>query len=80
LNRSYIQRLVSTLGTYLVRIWSQAFAFTRKLYRYNKDFFYLKMKDNTLNAAIHYLRERGLFNDDDDDDEEEDNPAADFEW
>ena len=45
-----------------------------------KGFFYLKMKDNCLSAAIQYLRERDLFNDEDEDGEEEDNPAADFEW
>jgi hypothetical protein len=45
----------------------------------DKGFFYLKMKDNTLAAAIQYLRERGLFNDEEDDEDEE-NPAADFEW
>lgn len=45
-----------------------------------KGFFYLKMKDNALSAAIQYLRERGLFNDEDDDGDEDDNPAADFEW
>lgn len=45
-----------------------------------KGFFYLKMKDNTLGAAIQYLREKGLFHDEDSDDEEEENPAADFEW
>ena len=46
----------------------------------SKDFFYLKMKDNTLNAAIAYLREKGLFQDDEDEEEEGDNAAADFEW
>jgi hypothetical protein len=37
-------------------------------------------QDNTLSAAIMYLRERDLFNDDDDDEDDGDNPAADFEW
>eukprot|EP00223_Ostreococcus_mediterraneus_P004000 CAMPEP_0174588936 /NCGR_PEP_ID=MMETSP0929-20130131/34826_1 /TAXON_ID=548131 ORGANISM="Ostreococcus mediterraneus, Strain clade-D-RCC2572" /NCGR_SAMPLE_ID=MMETSP0929 /ASSEMBLY_ACC=CAM_ASM_000573 /LENGTH=202 /DNA_ID=CAMNT_0015771065 /DNA_START=382 /DNA_END=990 /DNA_ORIENTATION=- len=41
--------------------------------------FYLKFKDNSLSAAINYLREKGLFIDDSDSDEG-DNPAADFEW
>jgi hypothetical protein len=45
-----------------------------------KDFYYLKMKDTTLTAAIQYLRERDLFVDDSDDDEDDENPAADFEW
>ena len=34
-----------------------------------KGFYYLKMKDNTLSAAIMYLRERDLFNDDDDEED-----------
>ena len=38
------------------------------------------MKDNTLSAAIQYLRTKGLFNDEDSDDEMDENPAADFEW
>lgn len=41
--------------------------------------FYLKYKDNSLTAAITYLREKGLFQDDSDS-ESGDNPAADFEW
>lgn len=41
--------------------------------------FFLKMKDNTLSAAIQHLRDKGLFHDDSDSDEG-DNPAADFEW
>ena len=45
-----------------------------------KGFFYLKMKDNTLGAAIAFLREKGLFQDDESDEEEGDNAAADFEW
>ena len=45
-----------------------------------KGFFFLKMKDNTLSAAIQYLRAKGLFNDEDSDDEMDENPAADFEW
>jgi len=44
-----------------------------------ENFFFLKMKDNTLSAAIGYLRDKGLFQDDDSDDEG-DNAAADFEW
>ena len=44
-----------------------------------ENFFFLKMKDNTLSAAIGYLREKGLFQDDESDDEG-DNAAADFEW
>ena len=44
-----------------------------------ENFFFLKMKDNTLSAAIAYLREKGLFQDDESDDEG-DNAAADFEW
>ena len=46
----------------------------------DKGFFYLKMKDNCLSAAIQYLRDRDLFNDEDSDDEADENPAADFEW
>lgn len=46
----------------------------------DKGFFYLKMKDNTLGAAIAFLREKGLFQDDESDEEEGDNAAADFEW
>ena len=47
----------------------------------DKGYFYLKMKDNALSAAIQYLRARGLFNDDDEDDDDDmENPAADFEW
>ena len=46
----------------------------------DKGFFYLKMKDNTLGAAIGFLREKGLFQDDESDEEEGDNAAADFEW
>ena len=45
----------------------------------DKGFFYLKMKDNTLGAAIGFLRDKGLFQDDESDDEG-DNAAADFEW
>lgn len=45
-----------------------------------KGFFYLKMKDNCLSAAIQYLREKELFHDEDSDDELDENPAADFEW
>lgn len=45
-----------------------------------KGFFFLKMKDNALSAAIQYLRAKGLFNDEDSDDELDENPAADFEW
>ena len=41
--------------------------------------FFLKMKDNTLGAAIGFLRDKGLFQDDESDDEG-DNAAADFEW
>jgi hypothetical protein len=37
------------------------------------------MKDNTLGAAIAFLREKGLFQDDESEDEG-DNAAADFEW
>ena len=44
-----------------------------------EKFFFLKMKDNCLGAAIAYLRERDLFQDDSSS-EEGDNPAADFEW
>ena len=45
----------------------------------DKGFFFLKMKDNTLGAAIAFLREKGLFQDDESEDEG-DNAAADFEW
>ena len=44
-----------------------------------EKFFFLKMKDNALSAAIQYLREKDLFQDDSSDDDD-DNPAADFEW
>lgn len=44
-----------------------------------EKYFFLKMKDNCLGAAIAYLRERDLFQDDSSS-EEGDNPAADFEW
>merc|ERR1712100_807770 len=44
-----------------------------------ENYFFLKMKDNCLGAAIAYLRERDLFQDDSSS-EEGDNPAADFEW
>ena len=44
-----------------------------------ENFFFLKMKDNTLSAAIGYLRDKGLFQDDESEDEG-DNAAADFEW
>ena len=37
------------------------------------------MKDNTLSAALGYLRDKGLFQDDESEDEG-DNAAADFEW
>ena len=46
----------------------------------DKGYFFLKMKDNALSAAIQYLRARGLFNDEDDEGDDEENPAADFEW
>ena len=45
----------------------------------DKGFFFLKMKDNCLGAAIGFLRDKGLFQDDESDDEG-DNAAADFEW
>eukprot|EP00227_Mantoniella_beaufortii_P020133 CAMPEP_0197574444 /NCGR_PEP_ID=MMETSP1326-20131121/174_1 /TAXON_ID=1155430 /ORGANISM="Genus nov. species nov., Strain RCC2288" /LENGTH=215 /DNA_ID=CAMNT_0043137021 /DNA_START=40 /DNA_END=687 /DNA_ORIENTATION=+ len=44
-----------------------------------KNFFFLKMKDNTLGAAIGFLRAKGLFQEDEEEDEG-DNPAGDFEW
>lgn len=44
-----------------------------------ENFFFLKMKDNCLGAAINYLRDRDLFQDDSSS-EEGDNAAADFDW